>query len=189
MTTIPPRPSRPIHQKNTSADARDVPLSPLGRRGQSVKPSREIPIKSRGRGRPGTSMQAPALLTRQSVFAIALPRLHVKPRWVNGTLMVYDRASDEEFKVYTPRFASQFLAGHRYGLWYLRTAGDVEFAPRSHGFPNPGDAIEALRSGCWRPSAPPPNRPGARCRVIWSWRRTIVQSYGEPFGSLLVETS
>jgi hypothetical protein len=168
MKTIPPRPSQPIHQTDTSADARDVFLTPLGRRGRTAKPRREILINWRGRDRHGTSMRAPSLLTQQSVFAPTLPRFHVKPKWVDGTLMVYDRASDEEFRVYTPRFASQFLTGHRYGLWYLRIAGDVGLAPRSHGFPTPGDAIEALQSGCWRPSTPPPDRPHARCRVIWS---------------------
>jgi hypothetical protein len=127
-----------------------------------------MPINPRKLARHSTSLHALTMLTRQSVFAASLPRFHVKPRWVDGTLLVHDRALDEQFRVYTPRFVSQFRAGHRSGLWYLRPAGDLGFAPQSHGFPTVRDAIEALRSSDWSPSPSPANRLRARCRVIWS---------------------
>ncbi len=127
-----------------------------------------MPINPRNPAPHSRSIHALAMLTRQSVFAASLPRFHVKPRWVNGTLLVHDRASDEQFKVYTPRFLSQFRAGHRSGLWYLRPARDLGFAPQSYGFPTARDAIEALRSSYWSPSPSPANRLRNRCRVLWS---------------------
>jgi hypothetical protein len=114
-----------------------------------------------------SSAHALAKLTRRPVFMASLPRFHVKPRGVDGTLVVVDRASDEQFKVYTPRFMSQFRAGHRSGLWYLRPAGDLGLAPRSSGFRAASDAVEAIRSLHWDPSPTPMNRRRARCRIIW----------------------
>ena len=115
-----------------------------------------------------SSAHALAMLTRQPVFMASLPRFHVKPREVDGTLVVVDRASNEQFKVYTPRFMSQFRAGHRSGLWYLRPVGDIGLAPRSSGFRAASDAVEAIRSRHWNPSSSPTNRRRTRCRVIWS---------------------
>jgi hypothetical protein len=127
-----------------------------------------MPINPRNLAPHNISVCTVAMLARQSVFVASLPRFHVKPRWVDGTLLVRDRALDEQFKIYTPRFVSQFRAGHRSGLWYLRPAGDLGFAPQSQGFPTARDAIEALRSSYWNPSLSPANRLRARCRVIWS---------------------
>jgi hypothetical protein len=114
-----------------------------------------------------SSAYALAMLTRQSIFAAPVPRLHVGPRGADGSMLVDDRASDRRFRVYTPRLDSQFRAGYRAGLWYVRTVGDVEATPRSPGFSTPAVAIDTLRSA--RRSVPPQTaRQGTRCRVIWS---------------------
>jgi hypothetical protein len=133
-----------------------------------MQPDGEMPNNPRNRPRHNTSTYAMAMLIRQSVFAAPLPRFHVRPRWVDGTLLVHDRALDEHIKIYTPRFVSQFRAGHRAGLWYLRPAGDLGFAPRSHGFHTARGALEALRSHCWSPAPSPAGRLPTRCRVVWS---------------------
>lgn len=168
MKTILPQALRPMQPPVKSSDAPDSPDLPPGGQGRQLQPEKAHAINMRKPNRCSASLHALAWLTRQPVFASSLPRFHVKPRWVDGTLLVHDRASDEQFQVYTPRFVSQFRAGHRAGVWYLRPAGDLESAPRSPGFPTAGDAIGAIRSGSWRPSKAPIRRAYARCRVIWS---------------------
>src|SRR5271168_901096 len=83
-----------------------------------VAPAREAKVR-RLPAYPG-SAQALAMLTLLPVFATPVPRLHVEPKAPDGRLMVYDRASDKRFVVYTPRFRAQFNDGHRAGLWYVR---------------------------------------------------------------------
>jgi hypothetical protein len=112
------------------------------------------------------SARALALLTRQPIFAAPVPQIHVGPRGADGSILVDDRASDRRFLVYTPRLDSQFRAGYRAGLWYVRTPGDIESSPRSPGFPTPVAAIDTLRSPRRLPAPAPGPRP--RCRVIWS---------------------
>ncbi len=168
MTTILPRPSRPNTQPDNYAEAPRASVGPLGESGHTLQPSRKVPINPRNLNRHKTSAHALAMLTQHSVFVAPVPRFHVKPRWVDGTHMVHDRALDQQFKVYTPRFVSQFRAGHHAGLWYLRPSADLGLAPRSQGFPTVGEAIEALRSGHWARSSSPASRTRARCRVIWS---------------------
>ena len=106
------------------------------------------------------------MLTRQPIFADPVPQVHIGPRGADGSILVDDRASDRRFLVYTPRLDSQFRAGHRAGLWYVRTPGDVEPSPRSPGFSH-------CRRGHRYTSAPPEPPPRAAsprtlCRVIWS---------------------
>jgi hypothetical protein len=113
------------------------------------------------------SAHALAMLTLHPVFSTAVPRLHVGPRGTEGSMLVDDRASGRRFRVYTPRFDSQFRAGYRAGLWYVRTPGDVEPSPRSPGFPTAAAAIDTLRSSP-RTGSPQAASPRPRCRVIWS---------------------
>jgi hypothetical protein len=106
------------------------------------------------------------MLTRLPVFAAPVPRVHISPRGTDGSILVDDRALDRRFLVYTPRLDSQFRAGYRAGLWYLRVLGDVEPSPRSPGFPTAIAAIDKLRQPQSLPSRGASPRP--RCRVIWS---------------------
>ncbi len=110
------------------------------------------------------------MLTLRPVFATPVPRHHVAPRAPDGSRLVHDRATSERFVVYSPRFVYQFKAGHRAGLWYLRSSTDVAATPRSVGFSTASAAVEAVRAGDWRLSHSCPNhdRPGKHCRVIWS---------------------
>jgi hypothetical protein len=110
------------------------------------------------------------MLTLRPVFATPVPRHHIESRAPDGSRLVHDRATSEQFVVYSPRFLYQFKAGHRAGLWYLRLRTDVEATPRSVGFPTVRAAVEAVRAGDWRLSRPRPSRdrPGKPCRIIWS---------------------
>jgi hypothetical protein len=110
-----------------------------------------------------------ALLTAHPVFASPVPRFHVQPRLPTGTLIVYDRSSNEHIQVYSPRFAYQFRAGYRAGQWYLRRMHDVATAPRSAGFRTARDAIAALEAGLWRIARPGPHDSQGRTppRVLW----------------------
>lgn len=143
MTTTTARPSDP--SKATGMD------QPAGSR--SPRP-RTQPIDPH-------SARTLALLTRQPVTATPIPRVHVGPRGADGTILVDDRATDRTFLVYTPRRDCEFRAGHRAGLWYVRTSGHVGPSPSSPGFPSADAAIETIRSP--RIAAPRP-----RCRVLWS---------------------
>ncbi len=115
-------------------------------------------------------VEALKMLTLRPVLATPLPRHHVEPRAVDGSRLVHDRATSERFVVYSPRFVEEFRAGHRAGLWYLRTTNDLGTAPRSKGFSTAGGAVDALRAGVWRVSRshPEPNRARKPFRVRWS---------------------
>jgi hypothetical protein len=114
-----------------------------------------------------SSASALAMLTRQPIFAASVPQIHVGPRAADGSILVDDRASNRRFRVYTPRLNSQFRAGYRAGLWYLRSAGDADPSPRSPGFPTPSAAVDTLRAASRDSSRRAPSH-GPRCRVIWS---------------------
>jgi hypothetical protein len=116
----------------------------------------------------GSSAHALAMLARQPVFMASLPRFHVVPRGIDGTLLVVDRASDEQFAVYTPRFTPQFRAGHLYGHWYLRPMDEVGPAPRSPAFRTAKEAVDAICARRRGPSTSPVEPRHARIRVIWS---------------------
>ncbi|MHB1556516.1 MAG: hypothetical protein ACYC61_03430, partial [Isosphaeraceae bacterium] len=115
----------------------------------------------------GSSARALAMLTRRPVFAAAVPQLHVGGRAVDGSILVDDRADERRVRVYTPRLNSQFRAGYRAGLWYVRTPGDVEPSPRSPGYPTRAAALDSLRA-VPRGRTSPSVRGGVPCRVIWS---------------------
>lgn len=128
-----------------------------------------VPASPSPRRRPtdGSSARALALLTRRPVFAAALPQLHLGGRAADGSIVVDDRAAERRVRVYTPRLNSQFRAGYRAGLWYVRTPGDVEPSPRSPGYPTRIAALDSLRS-VPRGRTSPSTRGKAPCRVIWS---------------------
>jgi hypothetical protein len=132
---------------------------------QSCKNAR----RRRQRTYPG-SAEALSMLTLRPVFTAPVPRHHVEPRAADGALVVHDRATSDQFVVYSPRFVYQFRAGHHAGLWYLRPATDVGVTPRSAGFRTAQAAIEALRDGGWRlPGAKTPGHHRANnCRIRWS---------------------
>ena len=132
-----------------------------------VRPGSARPAKPKRQASSTSSAQALAMLTRQSMHSAPVPRFHVDPRVVDGTLLVDDRASGAQFKVYTPRFVSQFRGGHRAGLWYLRPATEVGIEPQSLGFATAHHAVEALRTASWNLSASAAERRRAHCRVIW----------------------
>ena len=129
--------------------------------------------KSRGRRRQPTypgSAEALSMLTLRPVFNTPVPRHHVEPRAADGALVIHDRATSEQFVVYSPRFGHQFRAGHHAGLWYLRPAQDLGATPRSTGFRTARAAVEALRDGDWRLPVVKGrvHRRGTDCRVNWS---------------------
>ena len=110
------------------------------------------------------------MLTLRPVFTTPVPRHHVEPRAADGTLVVHDRATNEQFVVYSPRFVYQFRAGHHAGLWYLRPARDAGATPRSKAFHTAQAAVEALRGGVWRLQDAKGRiaRRGTSCRISWS---------------------
>jgi hypothetical protein len=110
------------------------------------------------------------MLTLRPVFATSVPRHHVESRAADGSRLIHDRATSEQFVVYSPRFVDQFRAGHHAGLWYLRGSTDVGTTPRSAGFATLRAAVLALRTGDWRLShrRPEHNRARKSCRIIWS---------------------
>lgn len=161
MSTIAarnPQPSTPTGPDGSGESRAARPATPPN----GERPVEERPSRRRRAINP-SSAQALAMLTRQPIFAAPVPRIHVGPRAADGSVLVDDRISDRKFRVYTPRHESQFRAGYRAGLWYVRTPGDAEASPRSPGFPDAAAAIDALRT-------PPPavESPRPRCRVIWS---------------------
>jgi hypothetical protein len=167
IITRPSPPSRPLSvaRSSLSRGAKPWPGHPAARSGRDTDgppTTNHQPPTSR------SSNHALAMLTRQPVFMASLPRFHVKPRGVDGSLLVVDRASEEQFTVYTPRFTLQFRAGHHSGFWYLRPVKDLGLAPQSSGFRTAKDAVEAIRSRHWSPSPSPVNRRRPRIRVIWS---------------------
>jgi hypothetical protein len=135
--------------------------SPAGER-----PDGATAVRRKRRATDPGSAQALAMLTRMPIFATPVSRVHVGPREADGSVLVDDRVSDRRFRVYTPRRESEFRAGHRAGLWYVRTAGDAESSPRSPGFLTAAAAIDDLRSP--RRQAPRPANHPPVCRVYWS---------------------
>ena len=110
MTTIITRPSPPscplsVAHSSLPRGAKVWSKLPAARSGRVSDGPRATDHQPRTRR---SSAQALAMLTRQPVFVATLPRFHVKPRGIDGTLLVVDRASDEQFTVYTPRFMPQF---------------------------------------------------------------------------------
>jgi hypothetical protein len=160
-TIRPPQPQ--ATEPGQQGDSR-VPSSMTPQPGE--RPGGDRPNERRRRTNPA-SAHALAMLTRQPVFAAPVPRLHVGRRGADGSMLVEDRASDRRFRVYTPRLDSQFRAGYRAGLWYVRTPGDAEPTPRSPGFPTVKEAVDTLHSSS-RSLPPHAARQSPRCRVIWS---------------------
>jgi hypothetical protein len=126
------------------------------------------PTKGRGTVPRSSSVHALAMLTRQPVNAAPVPRFHIAPRVVDASLLVADRASGEQFQVYTPRFIAQFRAGHRAGLWYVRHTRDLGVAPRSPGYATTRDAVEALHTASWNLSTLAVDLRCGCCRILWS---------------------
>jgi hypothetical protein len=145
MTTTTAQPSQ-TSRTTRSGEPGDASLShPLAAQ-PGAKPGREQPRERRRRATNPSSAMALAMLTRQPVFATSVPRLHVGRTGADGSILVDDRASDQRFLIYTPRLNSQFRAGYRAGLWYVRIPGDPEPSPRSPGFPTAVAAVETLGS-------------------------------------------
>ncbi len=168
MAITLPRPTQPTRRPNDSKGADTPNPYPPIMPGLDAQSPRRTSIIPRNPKTSHSTAPALAMLSRQPVFAVSLPRFHIQPKWADGTLLVDDRASNDRFKVYTPRFSLQFRGGHRSGLWYLRPAKDLGVAPRSHGFPTARDAVEALRCSDWNSSSSPADRRRSRCRIIWS---------------------
>jgi hypothetical protein len=164
MTTTTTRPSQPLQstdpgQPGHSGASRPA-TTPAG-----DPPRGERPGGRRMRATNPASAHALAMLTLHPVFSTPVPRLHVGPRGTDGSMLVDDRASGRRFRVYTPRLDSQFRAGYRAGLWYVRTSGDAEPSPRSPGFPTAGAAIDTLRSSP-RTGSPQGSSHRPRYRII-----------------------
>jgi hypothetical protein len=161
------RPSPPIRLRSDRgvATGERVYLPPATE--PTGRPADEGIVKFRRPVARAGSARALAMLMRHPLSSAPVPRHHVEPRVVDGTLIVNDRASDEQFKVYTPRFLSQFRSGHHAGLWYLRPVADAGTTPRSRGFATARDAVEALRDASWSLSVPTARHRHAGCRVIW----------------------
>jgi hypothetical protein len=113
--------------------------------------------------------RALAMLSLQPVHALPLAKVHVRKRQTDGAVRVFDRPTGQELVVYTPRFTSQFRAGHRAGRWYVRPLIYVGVKPQSASFATAKTAIEAVSAGAWSltssPASQPPRRPALR--VIW----------------------
>ncbi len=166
MTAATARPSQLLPSNETGRPS--VPFVPHPEASQpGERPGGKKPEERRGKATNPSSAQALAMLTRQPIFAVSLPQIHIGPRAADGSRLVDDRATNRRFRVYTPRLDAQFRAGYRAGLWYLRDAGDDEHTPRSPGFPTPSAAVDMLRVA-------PSNLPlraasrSPRCRVTWS---------------------
>jgi hypothetical protein len=160
MTTSPARPSQPSKTKGPGEPADSGAPRPEELRPEGARPAR------RRRAIDPASAQALAMLTRLPIFAAPIPRVHAGPRGADGSILVDDRVSDRRFLVYTPRRDSQFRAGYRAGMWYVRTPGDADPSPRSPGFPTGAAAIDNLRSSRGPTPQPPSQLPAHR--VIWS---------------------
>ncbi len=164
-TTTTPRPS-PLPATGDGEHSTATNVGPTTPR--PGEPSAPVPAAGQRRRRTDpSSARALAMLSRRPIFAAAVPQLHVGGRVADGSLVVNDRAADRRFRLYTPRLNSQFRAGYRAGLWYLRAAGDFEPSPRSPGFPTTAAALDSLRA-VRRDGSAPAARGGQHCRVIWS---------------------
>ncbi len=167
-TTNTPQPAMPSRLGDSSAAG--VQGSPVSPSNESASPA--PPPRRRRRPTDGSSARALAMLTRRPVFEAALPQLHVGGRVTDGSVLVDDRAAERRLRVYTPTLNSQFRAGYRAGLWYVRTPGDAEPSPRSAGYPTRAAALDSLRAVPRDRTSPrertSPSARGPHCRVIWS---------------------
>ena len=91
---------------------------------QPTKGSDSQAPASAGRGRPSRvryrpwnqgSRRALAMLRLFPVEAAPLPRVHLEAAGADSGLQVFDRPTGQRLLVYTPRFNTQFQAGHRAG--------------------------------------------------------------------------
>ncbi|MFO0892135.1 MAG: hypothetical protein U0790_23730 [Isosphaeraceae bacterium] len=114
-----------------------------------------------------SSRRALAMLDRFPVAAAPLPRLHVERPGTAEGLRILDRPTGQRLTVYTPRFDSQFKAGHRSGRWYVRPVDDGGVEPRGPSFASAKAAVEAIAAGRWSFAALLAERHGLRLRVIW----------------------
>jgi hypothetical protein len=113
-------------------------------------------------------LKALAMLIQNPITHAPIPRMHLAPVKSVGTLIVHDRASGERFRIYTPKFESQFRAGHRYGFWYARPVNTTGAQPASRGFATARDAVDALRQGRWSLADPvDKTAPKSLVRIIW----------------------
>jgi hypothetical protein len=167
MTTTTARPSVPLPTTDAGQSGDSCPAPPTTAQ-PGVRAGGERPVERRRRRTTNPlSARALAMLMQRPIFAASLPQLHIGPRRTDGSMLVDDRATGRRVLVYTPRLNSQFRAGYRAGLWYLRAEGDAEPSPRSSGFPTAGAAVDTLRPASGGPRLPTaPSLP--RCRVIWS---------------------
>ena len=128
---------------------------------------------ARRRPRNQASQRALAMLKLFPVAAATVPRIHIeKPASVEG-LRIFDRPTGQRLVVYTPRFNSQFKAGHHSGRWYVRPVDDAGLEPLGPSFATAKAAVEAVASGRWSFTALLAERQGLRLRVIWPRRSTI----------------
>jgi hypothetical protein len=166
MSTGPSRSEEASRLPGEIVPPRPEPAGPVTR----ARHHRSKLAKARWPPRYPGCAEALNMLTLRPVFATPVPRHHVAPKAPDGSRLVYDRATNERFVVYLPRFVNQFRVGHHAGLWYVRRLTDVGATPRSGGFPTARAAVEALRAGLWRPlrSSPYRDRPPKPCRIIWS---------------------
>jgi hypothetical protein len=123
--------------------------------------------RSRPRRIPG-SADALLMLTKCPVVATLIPRHHVERPGPDGSRMILDRATNEQFVVYSPRLVPEFRAGHHAGLWYLRRVTEPGTTPSSAGYPSARAATQALLAGQWRAGRSRTRSGGKRIRVIWS---------------------
>ena len=123
--------------------------------------------RSRPRRIPG-SADALSMLTKCPVVATPIPRHHVERRGPDGSRMILDRATSEQFVVYSPRLVPEFRAGHHAGLWYLRRVTEPGTTPSSAGYPSARAAMQALLAGQWGAVRSRSRSAGKRIRVIWS---------------------
>jgi hypothetical protein len=123
--------------------------------------------RSRPRRIPG-SANALLMLTKCPVVATPIPRHHVERRGPDGSRMILDRATSEQFVVYVPRLVPEFRAGHHAGLWYFRRVTEPGTTPSSAGYPSARAAVQALLAGQWRAIRSRSRSAGKRIRVIWS---------------------
>jgi hypothetical protein len=163
--TPKPNPTVPLPSQSVTT----IPRTSVLRSGDSEiseQPRNGAPVKTPQPCRCPTL----AMLILQPGHGAPLPRLHVAWRAPNGNWTVYDRASGEQFVAYSPRFNHQFHAGHRAGLWYLRSATIVESGPQSQGYATARASLDALRAGHWDLSTAIRDQPRKLARVIWSTR-------------------
>ena len=168
-TTVTARPiprSSNVRQPVPDAQPHRQPQTSLAGPAASLRPEMIETIKRRRHQKCRGCEATMAMLTLRPVFATPIARHHVEPRSPDGTLTVHDRATNDRFLVYSPRFDHQFRAGHKAGKWYLRRLTDLGAAPRSPAFPAAAAAVKALQAGRWSIPAKTRYRSRASLRII-----------------------